>query len=148
MKTYTANVDLFLIDGEIHCFEENNTTLMDCMVTDDGFMPIAYSTTKADSCSTFKQLDRSLFVKGLDLEEMAQQYLRSEKISNSDFHRDIFKAGYQANKAEFTRDEMESVVNWIRVNPNRSLNDALYWLRPLSLPKSVTIDGDKITVNW
>lgn len=60
----------------------------------------------------------------------------------------FFKAGYQANKAEFTREEMESVVNWIRVNPNRSLNDALYWLRPLSLPNSVTIDGDKIEVNW
>lgn len=143
-KTYTANVDLFLIDGEIFITEPH----------DEGEEKTIYSTKKIHDCPL---LDRNRFVKGEDLDDFI-----AEAYHNTKGHKGQvegfelgFKAGYQANKAEFTREELEKAFMagiksvtahgvWYKI-----FNEFVSELRQLSLPDSVTIENNEIIeVKW
>ena len=103
-----------------------------------------------------KQLDRKYFVKKEDVEDLAKKKYPYEDEGFTAIDRgtlktfaDIWKKGYNANKGEFTREEMQQAYI-AGMCGDESLQDLLYRLRPLSLPKSIEVDSEYnvIKVNW
>lgn len=120
---------------------------------------IGYSTA---SLEDVKQLDRQKFVKPVDIGEIAFNYAEKSnaKWDNENVVNEAFKAGYNANKAEFTKEEvrqaMADSMAFLDCNPKATVNEIFEWrkeylnkIRPISIPKSITIQNDEIiNVEW
>jgi len=137
--------------GEKHAKQLNKSELP--------FNEIVYSTKHYNG---IPQLDRKEFVKQVDLEALAANHAmqtHGTEYTEPDMQRDVhdtvrdFKAGYNANPNEFTREDMElafkagcltkTEVGW------SGFGEFINNLRPLSIPEQVTIENNKvISVVW
>lgn len=118
---------------------------------------ILYSTASLEGV---KQLNRDKFVKPVNVEKIAFKFFddefRSEIVDRTLKERinigggyiEGFKTGYNANKAEFTMEQAQTI--WAHgIEASGSFQDAVKIVRPLSLPKSITIENDEIiNVEW
>ena len=154
LKTLLPNKDYILHEGEIYFISiEDTFPHTGIYIEGKGYKAILSSTA---SMQGVKQLDRSLFVKGVDVEELAA--IRFPMSDNSNFDhlhhlRVGFIAGYNANKNEFTRDEvitlMMKAVFKVGTGEFVDIEEIINNLRPLSLPSSIIIEGEEITkINW
>lgn len=176
--TYTANVDLFLVDGEIiilsndvylqegnPVYNWNYQQIRECDVLAEyhGIKQtnIIFSTKSLEGV---KPLDRSKFAKPFDYHNEFKEYLKDnynmvvcpddlKKLPEYLFSQIApFSAGHNANKAEFVKSDMFNLVVAVQNKEVVSYDDFEHYmnkLRPLSLPKSVTIENDIIVdVVW
>lgn len=115
---------------------------------------IVYTT---DTCVLdVPKLERSKFVKPVDVERLATEYSEAN-ISDACILAgiDCFIAGY-ANKKEFTREDLEFAIQLAFTNGryakvSQEEIETVIWqkLQPLSLPSSLTIEDNIITeVKW
>lgn len=157
MKTFISNETLLLIDGEV-CLtkelpkdiSEINTSLI---IEHNGCMWLIIASTK--QLPNVKQLPREVFVKGVDVDELAEEEVmeiwRFKPESGDelkDFDREVhmFKAGFNAKHNEFTKEEMAKAISramFIHVSGKfvdvyGIIND----LRPITLPKSITTNDE------
>lgn len=126
---------------------------------------IVYSTDP--SLQGVKQLKRELFVREVDVEELAnkaykEKELESDTAIESGTYKCGYHDGYNAKKVEFTAMQMvNEIVAGISEgmrNPGNTdymeyvksrLEAVRYASQPLSLPQSLTIENDVITkINW
>lgn len=104
-----------------------------------------------------KQLDRSLFVKGVDVEELARENCPENYIDESYDHcfKYAFETGFNANKNEWTDQEFKLAISKAidfgkqGKSAPESIKILKSMLRPLSLPSSIIIEGEEIKqINW
>lgn len=172
MKTLLPNKDYILLDGEIYIlsledikegdryffgnrFELRGLTNFEVGISsteyykEQGIMKITHSTA---SLQGVKQLDRSLFVKGVDVEELYEQAKTNIGYDSYDLHDEYFHAGYNANKNEFTKKELNDALCFAfemgLLKQPSSMEEVIKHIRPLSLPSSIIIEGEEITINW
>lgn len=165
--TYTAGVDLFLVDGEIYLLGKPGTSKQVQAVYNDitqkiGYLvneisdytqPVLYSTKQIKGVHL---LDRNSFVKGVDLEELeAVAYMTTKGHRGQSEGFELgFKAGYKSNKNEFTWEEMEKAFcagcnSMTTPDSFKTSTEFITSLRPLSLPSSLTIENNEIIeVKW
>lgn len=111
---------------------------------------IIYSTAKLEG---IPQLERKWFVKPVDVEELALKTILPKVYA--EWELDLFKAGHNDNKAEFTRDEMIQAISIARIivrggGSKFTTDEIISKLRPLSLPKSIMLNDDNeiISIEW
>lgn len=125
---------------------------------------ITHSTSKLDGVI---HLQKEWFVKGEDVEEMAQKFI--ENTSDFDgaddgwirLFKNIFKAGHNANKGEFSREEMIQAMTmtgaYADSNPKATHKDVMTYignyinsLRSLQLPEKIVLspDGELVEIQW
>lgn len=116
----------------------------------EGTKTVVYSTANIKGVP---QLNRNHFVKPKeDVWEKAWEYSTYEPAASA------FVSGYKANKAEFTREEMEEAIDIAYIigrNTEELLSkkyvqeDVINSIRPLSIPQYIVIDNDEIVdVKW
>lgn len=181
MKTHS---NLALVEGEVYVLSDEKIKVGDlyfnghphaeyniCKAEENSgvlhFQETGYTGCNTILASTAKlegipQLERKWFVKPVDVEELAEKYAYKNEQSY-EYHMNDSGVGYvkqayidchNANKAEFTRDEMEQAIKnavqeyykFTEVN----IDSVIDSLRPLSLPKSITLNDDNeiISVEW
>jgi len=130
MKTYTKE-QIILSDGEVSIWSKNRQTML--MSTDTFYNRIGV-----------KIIDRNRFVRGVGVKMIAADWMGSETINNQ-MQRGGFIAGYNANKNEFTFDELRQA--W---EANEPFEDYMKRIRPLELPASIEVDEmfNIINVKW
>lgn len=143
MKTIPKS-DMMLISGEVYVLDPKDRT------------QVIYSTATLEGV---KQLDRERFVKPVDAKSLANEEAKlfySEPSEIKSHFKLGFKAGYNANKAEFTKQDMANVFG-IAFDLGRTqksftgsdFEKAMYANKKLSLPQSIELENDIITnVNW
>lgn len=119
---------------------------------------ITHSTAKLDGV---KQLPREWFVMGEDVEELADkagwEYSTFDQAASA--FSTGFKAGYNAKKGEFSREQMEKAfrsgwANSESINSSFELEDGFQWflnsLQSLTLPQSLTLNKDNeiVKIEW
>lgn len=158
MKTITFTPDSISLSDDGHIYLMENYELSG---------PEVRATTNT-SIPNVKHIERSLFVKPeVDVEELAHRSVEKyyfENVPKSVVYK-AFLAGYNANKKEFTREEMEQAFEFGRTmkypEKAKKFADIAYHIsvvkekffnsiRPLSLPKSVECDQEYnvISVKW
>lgn len=179
-KTFTAGENLVLVEGEILLTgEKSEVNIGDNILTSENkissigtFHPDWVNTKFKDDRKILastgdvfykmatKKLDRSLFVKPIDVDELSFSWLRKnlyykdpkEENDIKEFKefQTVFLAGYNANKAEFAQEELKQGLAAIRYYKNMSIDDVIKNLRPLTLPKQITTDKEYnvIEVLW
>jgi len=143
MKTTTYTADqMILSDGEVSIYSKDMRT--------------RHATT--DDVAGIPQLDRNRFVRGVDVELLATDYAMQThgiEYTEPDMQRDVnatkrdFIAGYNANKNEFTLDEIKQA--WQSAYElSESFDQVIKRLRPLELPASIEVDEifNVINVKW
>lgn len=145
MKKYKKDVDLFLLGKNIMITTEAHIQDVD----------VIYSTK---IITGVKPIDRSKFIKPIDLDglfEKLKGYSKDRFDNEEHSEMDYFKAGYNSNKAEFTREEAKALFDegcrqGTGNYPLMSFYRCIEILNPLTLPESITInDNDEIVeVVW
>lgn len=133
------NVQVVFPDGgySLHCVDEK------CNRHNEKLRVVVATTNT--SIPNVKKIDRSLFVKpDVDVEELADKeakhtYTNKDLIEIASIW---FKSGYNANKKEFTREEMEQAMSYSTAFPKRPHEEILNMFRPLSIPTSVICDEE------
>lgn len=146
----TTHTNLALVEGEVIIYDPQDRTGW-CVNYYEH--PILYSTSKDEN---IPQLDRKHFVKPkVDVEELQQAYIHEKDLYDRNFMdsgveyiiKTAFEDGinYNAKEAEFTREEMEEC--WLQAtrkavdfNGEAGFTKFMNGLRPLSAPKSVTLN--------
>ena len=153
MKTTTLlpERDYFLQDNQIHF--KSRTENAGCEIEIEG-QRIVMGASTDHTLPAVRYLDRTLFVNKEDVEELAEKHV-SKKGYNKNNHKALFQhineknnfiAGYNANKGEFTREEMEIAIKeagFLTQQGNHfkvAIRNIINSLRPLSLPKSIEVD--------
>ena len=112
-------------------------------------------------------LDRQQFVRPVAVHELASGKIKELDLKSRDaiVYSDGFKTGYDANKGVYTREQLEIIFNAGRdfdysnckstkysdriEYKNQYLEQSIAKITPLSIPKSVTIEGSKIIdIQW
>ena len=160
--TYTADKNAFIIDGEVYLthWQEMKSKqlagykgkLIQIGGTHLGVLGdlVTHSTKPLQGV---KLLPREVFVKAQDIEELADkagwEYSTFDQAASA-FSLG-FKSGYNANKNQFTKEEMESVILMLAHltgTVQERLDKAIASVHPLSLPQEITIENDNVTVKW
>lgn len=148
MKTITFTPDtIALVNGEIYLTPNSHGKTF---VWQGGQLRNFYATTNT-SIPNVKHIDRSLFVNP-DVEDMKDAV--REWMYDGSYHyfieAEAIKYGYNANKKDFTREEMEQAMSYATAFPKRPHEEILNMFRPLSIPKSVICDEEYniIEVKW
>lgn len=105
------------------------------------------------------KLDRIVFVKPKDVESLAiNKFPDGYNKHTSHAMRQIWVDGYNANKGEFTREEMIKAMNSVASftvecsnNPfalSAYIDGFMNGIRQISIPNSITINNNEVTVNW
>lgn len=169
MKTYTANENCFLIDGEVYLINKislvnlkNNCsrnpvlrTLTIGEVTSlyIWFGNVAFIVTHSTkTLDGVKLLPRDKFVKPKDVEKLAGEFAeKSDWIpwSQEGLAFECFKAGHNANPNEFTIDHLKTAWAY-GVEASGTFQDLLKIIIPLSLPERIEINeqGEIVNVIW
>lgn len=164
MKTHT---NLALVYGEVYVYDALNLININTgkvykgilslirnkslIQIDDIAYPILASTADLDG---IPKLERKWFVKPVDVEELVFKHVDDDYnyLPQDEFniYSTGFITGYNTNKAEFTRDEMEQAMEYARNYAIYSNNEILNIMHPLSLPKSITLNdtNEIISVEW
>lgn len=170
MKTFIANETLLLIEGEVYLTSKEYPSKNDYIVDGYGnigvfkgheekreWLLVEY---KKGLCSedlknvskivastkqlpNVKQLPREVFVKGVDVKIEAEKFL--PKVY-SEWEFELFEAGYNANKNEFSMQQMMRAMNLSfttgALNGDKTSQDILNMIQPLSLPIHVETDDE------
>lgn len=142
MKTYKKDVDLFLVDGEIEVRQTQDIPNPKYGITK--ISKIIYQTKQLQG---IKPLERSKFIKPVNIMDI---YNESKKeFGNARvLGLQSFKAGYNANKSEFTRDQIIEAISMAFLSGRGMLytiESIIDKIRPIALPESITInDNDEI----
>lgn len=142
----TTHTNIKLVENQIHIFSQDKQTML--FSTDDFYNKIGV-----------EKLDRKHFVKPkVDVEELASNYAEREQRvlwENEHIVSEAFKAGFNAKEAEFTREEAIALFNegcrqGTGNYPLMTFDRCVEILRPISLPKSVTLNenNEVISVEW
>lgn len=139
--------DMILHDGEVHVVDLTDS-FGNCF---EGIeFPVIYSTKELENVP---HLNRVHFVKPKeDVEELAlKEFPETDNKMWNIMHtsaRDNFKAGYKANKAEFTIEELKTA--WaMGVEQSDAFDAVIKLLRPIFIPEYIVIDNDEIVeVKW
>lgn len=157
-KTLLQNKDYKLLKDHIYIISRakyagNNEWGM-CDFTGDitkelnGKYRYLVTNTTNPSLQGVKQLDRNLFVKKEDVEELYHQTKYNLGYDSYDLHDEYFHAGYNANKNEFSRKDMEIAIEragymaQMGISCEKATKSILTELRPLTLPQSITVDSE------
>lgn len=148
-QTFTQE-QMRLVGNEVYVVkpEEDFVSIDDNFLkTSEGFCIILYTTDKGHT--DVPQLERSKFVKPVDVLKLAEQEGHFFDAKGG------FIAGYNANKNEFTREQMESAIRISAargIRGNEIMPDEIIDMvseKTLSLPASLTIEDNIITeVKW
>lgn len=124
-------------------------------IFDDKMVNVTHSTAKLEGII---HLQREWFVKREDVEEMANSangYNYYCKETKAPIFNEGFKAGYNAKKGEFTREEAEALFNegcrqGTGAYSLKTFNECISILRPLTLPQSLTLnkDNELVKIEW
>jgi hypothetical protein len=154
MKTFTAGKDLIMVDGDIYIEDIHyckwDETLIKLNPESGRHYKIIASTKQLEG---IKLLDRSLFVKHNPITKV---YEELPDIVKKHLNYVSFEIGYNANKNEFTEQDIQSAIiiayNAGKEGQSESKSSEFIFklLRPLALPKSITTNDelDIISVNW
>lgn len=160
MKTLLPNKDYKLEDNEIYVYN-----IIPIISGEGETLTKKVLTHSTAPLQGVKQLDRSMFVKGVDVKELANSangYNLYFKETKSPIFNEGFIAGYNANKNEFSKSDMEKMFYqgalfkderpYYDMSESKASPEYIDWfiktLRPLSLPASITLNGDDITIKW
>lgn len=121
------------------------------------YLKVIYSTKQLQG---IKPLERSKFIKPIDLKSFQDAYIHENNYYNYEYReQDVIKSayedGYNANKAQFTREDIINAISIGRTifkggKPAFSYDEIISKIQTLSLPESITInDNDEIVeVVW
>lgn len=153
MKTFIANETLLLIDGEINLLTQPDTNV-------DGLQnytqPYLYEgkayqlLASTKQLPNVKQLPREVFVKGVDVEELARieaKTINYPAVATGFYSGFIY--GYNANKNEFAEQEVIQICTKI-IKEKMYIHEAIQSVRKLSLPQSITTNDELeiIKIEW
>lgn len=161
MKTYTSGTDLIMVEGEIAIIKLLPKDISDIntkhIFFDSDSMPkqILASTKQLEGIPL---LDRIKFVKPFDMEGMQEAYINENNLHECNFMDSVediiktdFEDGYNANKAEFTKDDMIEAMNAVvlfydcypsLINIPEYIRGYLDGKQRLTLPKSIECDDN------
>lgn len=168
MNTTITKDQMLLKDNEVYVYIIPDTNIDGIQnfttpfIFDDKMVNVTHSTAKLDGV---KPLQREWFVKGEDVEEMAQKFI--ENTSDFDgaddgwirLFKNIFKAGYNAKKGDFTKQQLIDAMYDAFEYPNKRTPEATITefieryvrdLQPLTVPSKIVLspDGELIEIQW
>jgi len=166
--TYHANKNLVLVDNEVYFLGKSASTIKGDLVYDtiekriliamedyETYHKLITATTNKN-IPNVHHLERKLFVKpDVDLDGLAFEYSKQVKgAQGKAYSRLDFKAGFNANKKEFTLEQFQRGVRMAFITGSTegkmNINQIIDSVQPLSLPSSIESNEDftEINVNW
>lgn len=145
---FEAGKNMVLVEGKIYLLKDTSNIDFNHPIIKHKYEGRNIIATTNTELTGIHHIPREWFVRKVDLDRLAYDFAEKSKCDWEDEHfvNEAFKAGYNANKSEFTRDELFTAMNlaWTTgaLDSNRTSHDIIKELRPLQLPQSITVTKD------